>query len=54
MHHADDYIEGKNYTLDYIDVQRQPQRCGEGMREIVQRKPDIIVAFGPKLRYVRP
>jgi ABC-type uncharacterized transport system substrate-binding protein len=42
------YIEGKNYTLDYIDLQGQPQRYGEGMRELVQRKPDVIVAFGPE------
>jgi len=42
------YVEGKNFAFDYVDLQGQPDRYGEAMRELVGRKVDIIVAFGPE------
>jgi putative ABC transport system substrate-binding protein len=42
------YVEGKNYTFDFIDMRGQSERYDEVMRELVRRKVDIIVAFGPE------
>jgi ABC-type uncharacterized transport system substrate-binding protein len=42
------YVEGKNFTFDYLDLQGEPDRYGEAMKELVRRKVDIIVAFGPE------
>jgi putative ABC transport system substrate-binding protein len=43
------YVEGRNYAMDYIDLQGQLDRYGDAMRQLVERKSDIIVAFGPEL-----
>jgi len=42
------YIEGQNYTMDYFDLQGRIEPYGDAMRQLVERKPDVIVAFGPE------
>jgi putative ABC transport system substrate-binding protein len=42
------YIEGQNYTMDFVDLQGQLERYGDVMRQLVERKPDVILAFGPE------
>jgi putative ABC transport system substrate-binding protein len=42
------YVEGKNYMMDYIDLQGRPDRYGDAMQQLVDRKADVIVAFGPE------
>lgn len=40
------YVEGKNFTLDYIDLQGRVDRYGVAMQQLVDRKADILVALG--------
>ena len=42
------HIEGTNYTMDYIDLQGRPDRYGDAMQQLVARKVDVLVAFGPE------
>jgi ABC-type uncharacterized transport system substrate-binding protein len=42
------YVEGRNYTVDYIDLQGRADRYGEAMQQLVARKPDVLVSFGPE------
>jgi hypothetical protein len=42
------YVEGQNYTMDYFDLQGRVERYGDAMQQLVDRKPDVIVAFGPE------
>ena len=42
------YIEGQNLTVDYIDLQGRPERYPDGMQQLVDRKADVIIAFGPE------
>ena len=42
------YVEGQNYTMDYIDLQGRIDRYGDAMQQLVDRKADVIVAFGPE------
>ena len=42
------YIEGKNFLLDYIDLQGRADRYRPAMQELADRKVDIIVAIGPE------
>ena len=42
------YVEGRNYTMDYIDLQGRADRYGEAMQQLVARKADVIVSFGPE------
>jgi putative ABC transport system substrate-binding protein len=42
------HVEGQNLTLDYIDLQGRVDRYDAAMRELVGRKPDVIIAFGPE------
>lgn len=42
------YVEGQNFSMDYIDLEGRPDRYGEAMRQLVERKADVIVAFGPE------
>lgn len=42
------YVEGQNYTMDYIDLQGRIERYDDAMRQLVERKADIIIAFGPE------
>lgn len=41
------YIEGKNFELDFIDVDG-PGNYDGPFRELVRRKVDIIIAYGPE------
>jgi hypothetical protein len=47
------YVEGKNFTFDYLDLQGESDRYGAAMQELVRRKVDIIVAFGPEAAAAR-
>jgi putative ABC transport system substrate-binding protein len=42
------YVVGQNLTLDYIDMQGRADRYGAAMRQLVERKADILIAFGPE------
>jgi putative tryptophan/tyrosine transport system substrate-binding protein len=42
------YVEGQNYTMDYFDLQGRIERYSDAMQQLVDRKPDVIVAFGPE------
>ena len=42
------YVVGQNLTLDYIDLQGRADRYGAAMRQLVERKADILIAFGPE------
>jgi putative ABC transport system substrate-binding protein len=42
------YIEGKNFALDFIDLQGHTDRYRRAMQELADRKVDIIIAFGPE------
>jgi len=42
------YVEGQNYTMDYFDLQGRLEGYGDAMRQLLERKADLIVAFGPE------
>src|SRR5262245_9743357 len=42
------YTEGRNYTMDYIDLQGRTDRYSDAMQQLVARKADVLVAFGPE------
>jgi putative tryptophan/tyrosine transport system substrate-binding protein len=42
------YVEGQNFTVDYIDLQGRVERYGDAMQQLVDRKADVILAFGPE------
>jgi putative ABC transport system substrate-binding protein len=42
------YVEGQNYMMDYFDLQGRLEGYGDAMRQLLERKADIIVAFGPE------
>lgn len=42
------YVEGKNFTYDHVQIPN-PQGWEASYRDVVARKPDIIVAAGPEL-----
>jgi putative ABC transport system substrate-binding protein len=42
------YVEGKNFALEFIRVDR-PDLYGQAFRELVQRKVDMLLAFGPEV-----
>jgi len=42
------YVEGQNYTMDYFDLQGRIEPYGDAMRQLVERKADVIVALGPE------
>jgi putative ABC transport system substrate-binding protein len=39
------YTEGKNFALEFIELD-QPNQFGEAFKELVQRKVDVLIAFG--------
>ena len=43
------YVEGQNLIFDYIDGRGQPDLTAEGMREVVRRGADIVMAAGPEI-----
>jgi putative tryptophan/tyrosine transport system substrate-binding protein len=42
------YVEGQNFAMNYIDLQGRTDRYDEATQQLVERKPDVIVAFGPE------
>jgi putative ABC transport system substrate-binding protein len=40
------YVEGQNLTMDFVNLNGQIDRYGEATKEVVWRKPDIIIATG--------
>ena len=40
------YVEGQNFTLDFIDLQGRSELYPAAMRELVDRKVDVIIASG--------
>ena len=42
------YVEGQNFTMDYIDLQGRPERYPDAMQQLVDRKADVIIAYGPE------
>jgi putative ABC transport system substrate-binding protein len=40
------YVEGQNLTIDFVNLNSQIDRYGEATKEVVRRKPDIIIATG--------
>ena len=42
------YVEGKNLILDFDDLGGKAERYGAAMQELVGRKADVIVAYGPE------
>jgi putative ABC transport system substrate-binding protein len=43
------YVEGQNLTLDYIDLQNRIEDYEPAMRQLVERKADVLIAFGPEV-----
>jgi putative ABC transport system substrate-binding protein len=41
------YTEGQNFMFDYVDMQGRPDYTA-AMQQLVTRKADILVAFGPE------
>jgi putative ABC transport system substrate-binding protein len=39
------YVDGKNFALEFIEL-TQPNQYGQAFQELVQRKVDVLVAFG--------
>ena len=42
------YSEGQTLFVEYIDTEGQVQRIAEGMREVVRRGVDVLLAGGPE------
>jgi len=42
------YVEGQNLTLDYIDLQGRSEGYADAWRQLVARKADVLVAYGPE------
>ena len=40
------YVEGQNLTIDFVNLNSQIDRYSEATKEVVRRKPDIIIATG--------
>ena len=43
------YVNGQNFTIEFINLEGQIGRYPEAMKELVQRKVDILVAAGPEI-----
>jgi putative ABC transport system substrate-binding protein len=43
------YVEGKNLSLEFINVEGQLDRYGDAMKELVRRNVDIVLAPGPEI-----
>ena len=43
------YVSSQNLAFDYIDLHGRADRYGEAMRELVHRKANVIIAFGPEV-----
>jgi putative ABC transport system substrate-binding protein len=42
------YIEGQNLTLDYIDLRGRSDGYNSAWSQLVERKADVLIAFGPE------
>jgi hypothetical protein len=42
------YVEGQNFALEFIPLNGQLNRYGEAMIELLRRKVDVIIAWGPE------
>lgn len=42
------YAEGGNFALEFIDLEGRSDRYAEAMLELVRRKVDVILAYGPE------
>ena len=42
------YVEGQNLIIDFVNLNGQVDRYDEATKEVVRRKPDIIIATGPE------
>lgn len=42
------YVEGQSFTMDYVDLQGRADLYGETMQQFVDRKANVIIAFGPE------
>jgi putative tryptophan/tyrosine transport system substrate-binding protein len=40
------YVEGENLTVEFLDLNGHIEGFDEGMKELVRRKVDIIIALG--------
>src|ERR1700692_2819062 len=43
------YIEGQNLAIEFIELNGQVEGYGGAMKELVRRKVDVILAFGPEV-----
>jgi putative ABC transport system substrate-binding protein len=43
------YVEGQNFTLDFINLEGRVAGMGEAMKALVARKAQVLVAFGPEV-----
>jgi putative ABC transport system substrate-binding protein len=43
------YVEGRNFTLDFINLNGRVEGFGEAMKTLVARKAQVLVAFGPEV-----
>lgn len=42
------YVEGRNFVFDHLQI-AGPEAWDAGYREVVARKPDVVVATGPEI-----
>ena len=40
------YVEGKNLTVEFLNLNGRIEGFDEGMKELIRRKVDIIIALG--------
>jgi len=43
------FIEGQNFTLDFVGLDGHIDRYYAAMRDLVTRKADVLIAFGPEV-----
>jgi putative tryptophan/tyrosine transport system substrate-binding protein len=43
------YVEGQNFSFEFLDMQGQTEYLGEAMKELVRRNVDLIIASGPEV-----
>ena len=42
------YIEGQNLIVDFIELRGQPDGYPGAIRQLIERKADVIIAWGPE------
>jgi ABC-type uncharacterized transport system substrate-binding protein len=43
------YVEGQNFSFDFLDMQGQTEHLDEAMQRLVRRNVDLIIASGPEV-----